>query len=822
MRPESLYLKGFKGIRAGMGRDEVRIDLTKDVIGDREGQLIAITGGNGAGKTTVMDNLQPYRIMPSHAKTASVAAFSYYDHLCLPECIKELTFWHAGKRYRSTLVFRVNGVRKVEAYLHVDDGGQWRAVTLPDGTVSDGKASTHDACVEWLLGKPETFFTSVFAAQGRRNLSTYSAGEMKSLMVDLLGLEQVRAVGEKANQVCKGLRNVLDDRRTSLRAMGDVVAKHEQAQRQLREADIALKAALLAKERGKVAIDGQRQRVAMLQRDLDASADSEARRDALLKRRDGLHARRNSIEAKVVAVKRRELARKEAALGAQQQALVRIADRRQSVVAEKQAAEQLLATRALIEAAGTRVNQLADDHRTLEATVLALEQREMAAKACKEEGAALQRAMQSVKERAGQAVLRAEGLRKRLGLTMEVPCAGMDLQGRCKLLGDANAARTMVPSADAEIATLQAQYETLQVRITSAQANLQAFQGASADLLRARKSITELQRERVSLASLAARRDMLTSAVQVADRSVGELSALDTQERDAKALCAKQRAECDGVIRAALEEANTELAEVANEDKDVASKMKVLPAATDRRDLTEAQDALQQMVAAELLHEKTNSAALVHETTMRGYVVAAEADREAAAKLGEMVIALEQEIGWWHLLAKACGSDGVIALCIDDAGPELARLTNELLLACYGPRFTVSIVTQVETAKKELREGFDITVFDSHTGDAKSVEVMSGGERVWINETLARAIALYLANQHGGSIKTLFSDEADGPLDCEHKRMFMAMKREVLRLGGYEREFYISQTPELAAMADGCLPVGAMRASRQEVVDAAH
>ena len=28
------------------------------------------------------------------------------------------------------------------------------------------------------------------------------------------------------------------------------------------------------------------------------------------------------------------------------------------------------------------------------------------------------------------------------------------------------------------------------------------------------------------------------------------------------------------------------------------------------------------------------------------------------------------------------------------------------------------------------------------------------------------------------------------------------MKREVLRIGGYTREFFISQTPELAGMAD--------------------
>ena len=32
--------------------------------------------------------------------------------------------------------------------------------------------------------------------------------------------------------------------------------------------------------------------------------------------------------------------------------------------------------------------------------------------------------------------------------------------------------------------------------------------------------------------------------------------------------------------------------------------------------------------------------------------------------------------------------------------------------------------------------------------------------------------------------------------------MFMEMKREVLHLGGYSREFFVSPTPELTEMAD--------------------
>jgi exonuclease SbcC len=177
------------------------------------------------------------------------------------------------------------------------------------------------------------------------------------------------------------------------------------------------------------------------------------------------------------------------------------------------------------------------------------------------------------------------------------------------------------------------------------------------------------------------------------------------------------------------------------------------------------------------------------------------------------VVRIEGELGWWNLLSKALGNDGVIALCVDDAGPELGRLTNELLLACYGSRFTVSIRTQVETAKRELRAGFDVVVFDADTGQAKSVCVMSGGARIVINEALTRAIALYLARASGRHYEALFCDEVDGALDSERKRMFMQMKREVLRLGGYAREYFVSQTPELTQMADVVIDLGAFTKS---------
>ena len=55
-QPLSLTLIGFKGIRSGLGRDTLTLDIER-LAGDA--QLIAIAGANGRGKTTVMDNLHP-------------------------------------------------------------------------------------------------------------------------------------------------------------------------------------------------------------------------------------------------------------------------------------------------------------------------------------------------------------------------------------------------------------------------------------------------------------------------------------------------------------------------------------------------------------------------------------------------------------------------------------------------------------------------------------------------------------------------------------------------------------------------------------------
>ena len=67
MRPRSLTLKGFRGIRDGLGLNTLTLELDRLADG---AELIAIAGANGRGKTTIIENLTPYLTLPSRAAIA--------------------------------------------------------------------------------------------------------------------------------------------------------------------------------------------------------------------------------------------------------------------------------------------------------------------------------------------------------------------------------------------------------------------------------------------------------------------------------------------------------------------------------------------------------------------------------------------------------------------------------------------------------------------------------------------------------------------------------------------------------------------------------
>ncbi|TXH59977.1 MAG: DNA repair protein, partial [Burkholderiaceae bacterium] len=182
-------------------------------------------------------------MMPSRSGADGLGAFSYYDHVFLPESTKELVWRHGGKRYKSQVVLRVNGKKKTEAFLFEQSGRGWAPVVLHDGTVSDGKVETYEKAVAEILCPADTFFTSVFSAQGKRPLSAFKNAEIKTLLAYLLGLEQVRQQGALAADVVKQLKAGLAVVRQGLaRAQEDAAG----VRRSLAELDGASQAVLAA------------------------------------------------------------------------------------------------------------------------------------------------------------------------------------------------------------------------------------------------------------------------------------------------------------------------------------------------------------------------------------------------------------------------------------------------------------------------------------------------------------------------------------------------------------------------------------------------
>lgn len=809
MTPLQLRLKGFAGIKAGLGLDEVVLDLRQL---PSDARLVAIAGPNGIGKSTLLDNLHPYRVMPSRANGDSPGGFSFYEHLSRSEAVKELLWSLDGHAYRSELVFRVNGKRKTDAFLHVEQNGKWVPVRCPDGTVSDGKIETYDACLHHLLGSAETFFASQFAAQGRRALSDYRPGEIKTLLADMLGEEAILRTGERAAETAHMLKSGLASLRVERRSAESVLEGLAQRRAALGDVDAALTLALNQRAGARAAVDVSRQALERLRSERDALVRTEERRDELLRsigKLDEAHAQTMRLLDEQVCREQQRLAN-----------LLSVVERRRTAASAKlrelsgrrQQLDDAAALRGSVEraarrlplrdrVAGVRAERCARIEHGLAAARADVE----ALRACRAEIASLER-------EAGQAALRVQDLKKRLGLADRVPCAGTELQDRCHLLRDTHEARSLMPSVEPALRAVLGRIEGVRQRQRALAGAPGALQAAEARERRARWQLKRSEERARNAAVLAARLDEVRQAVQL-------LASVNEEMRDCEsALCCGPGEE----EQLAQHEANQLLARL-EQDRAAAEahyrrersalerEIAALPPKFDDGRLDAAAEELRRH------EEQLSRAEAGYEAAVRRRQQALDLDEQVESRRAQMAALdacikhVEAELAGWGLLARALSSGGVIALAIDDAGPALASLANSLLLGCYGPRFTVSIQTQVTTSKGELREGFDVLVHDGDTGEAKSVRYMSGGERVWINECLTRAIALYVAQSSGGAHETLFSDETDGALDSERKRMFMAMKRQVLAVGGYRREFFVSQTPELTAMADAVIDVRSLR-----------
>lgn len=808
MTPLRLQLVGFAGVRSGLGRDALTLDLTA-LPGDAA--LVAIVGPNGAGKTTVMDNLHPYRLMPSRASGYTPGSFSFWDHVAGPEALRELEWEHDGRHYRTTLLFRNSGkTKKAEAYLHVLEDGRWQPARLADGTVSDGKTDTYDRCVAGILGAPETFFTSAFSAQNRRPLSAYANGEIKALMADLLGIEAIREIGAKATQVVRLLRTGLETLRQSLTGLVSRADSRSAKEEQAAAIAAQRQACVERREAATLRLTQAQAAAAELRARLAADESNQQRRKAIEARRSQIARAQNETLAAIERDAQRETERMAELERGEARAAAADGGQVARYQAEIERLRALVQRKAAIDAAVRQSAAAAEVDRAQQVAADAARTGLARRQALQAQRATLVGRTEGTAREANGIEQLCVRLEKQAGLIDRVPCQGTELQGACPLLTEAMQARAELGPQRERANILREQRAGDATGLATLDEQIGALGDVDAAMAaadRAGRELAEQHRQTAGLAALAPQLAEAEHSIAAAAAQLAHLAqaAQERQEQLARARGAANEAlaELDRRKRAAAHDSAAQLSAIEAELVQIQPPFDMARIAGAAAQLAEAQQSLQ-AADAQLLEFASTEARLRAEIA----AILAEAEQVAAGRA--KIQRLEVEIAAWTLIGKAFGNDGIVALSIDDAGPTLAGIVNDLLLACYGSRFTVSIETQTSTAKGELREGFDILVHDGERGESKSVSVMSGGERVWINEALTRGIALYAAQNSGQRYGTLFSDESDGPLDPQRKRQFMRMKREVLAIGGYRREFFVSQSPELWELADTVIDVSTL------------
>jgi exonuclease SbcC len=132
---------------------------------------------------------------------------------------------------------------------------------------------------------------------------------------------------------------------------------------------------------------------------------------------------------------------------------------------------------------------------------------------------------------------------------------------------------------------------------------------------------------------------------------------------------------------------------------------------------------------------------------------------------------LASRIGSFKTLERAFGKDGVPALLIEQALPEIEGKANEILDRLSNGAMSVRFITQREykdSKRDDLKETLDIQISDG--AGLRDYEMFSGGEAFRVNFAVRLALSEILARRTGARLQTLVIDEGFGSQDTQGRQ----------------------------------------------------
>ena len=132
---------------------------------------------------------------------------------------------------------------------------------------------------------------------------------------------------------------------------------------------------------------------------------------------------------------------------------------------------------------------------------------------------------------------------------------------------------------------------------------------------------------------------------------------------------------------------------------------------------------------------------------------------------------LALQISRYKKLERAFGKDGVPALLIEQALPQIEEKANDLLDRLSNGTMSVRFVTQAaykDAKRDDMKETLEIQISDS--AGIRDYEMFSGGEAFRVNFAIRLALSHALSQRKGARLQTLIIDEGFGSQDAQGRQ----------------------------------------------------
>lgn len=790
----------------GPFRKTVKVDFSAI-----SGLLIALVGPNGAGKTTFLECMTGgalYRRTETRGTLLALATErgAYVETWCAngsPYRIKQ-TVDPITRKGTSLVLDVANDNRSVLDSTSVEVFDEWSREHMPPQRV---------------------LYSSLFAAQtGKNGFLGLKESEQKEVLLRVIGVEELEEKAKRARAKLKAKKDELATLMTRIadeKARGLDIAAAEKALAEMQATVVSCTAALevareaLAAAEKRAAdvereIAEERKRVAALKVAEATLAELTEKHRLLAVRltnnRDLLGKKEEIARA---AVRDPELATAETRARELHTAASRVADAAQGDIARHRQAETT-ALKLRVRRADTiaQLRAKLKDELKIEAAVQGLPQ-------CRDRLADAELAQSLKWERLQELrdnVLQAAEKRihvMRPALEEIADQRADDPSGiACDAIAADDDTEKLAEKAAAEIDAAEIEYEKATADVDKRKgevAELEKLAARAESLAETRAQIAQAEGEHGE-ATLAAQ--VAGEGLRVAERALEAARAEVLKHEKELARITKERAELGLLLKRKepLAVAEARIAELEPQLEEAAAR---LAEATIARDALKGADVVKLPVdvASEKRKVEKAEADLQHATSMIAVAEARKASAEERARklasFGEKRAHIESEIADWALLADSLGRDGLQALEIDVAGPELTELINDLLHTCLGTRWSVWVSTtrQSGDGKKQI-EDLQLRVLDSQHGREGEVDTLSGGEKVLVGEAISLALTMLSCRRSGVEHPTLIRDESGAALDPENGPVYIAMLRHAARVVEASHVIFVSHSPAVQALAD--------------------